>query len=282
MRIFPNHSIHTSPMCISEGQVLHVRVIADISARDVICCSILNPKCLLQSHQLRTYLVKRIHHSIPNNITVFLLRVTITFWWYRFLTRRPLASQTCASQNLLTTTLTNDLLCYDQSIAITVTYWKLVTMIINRHLTRAGHDVWGRVMQQLCYINTEGSGDAVIWRKFWYINTEVSGNADFNQNHSLLVQRGWVMMVSRKNMVYQCQGISWCIFLANKWCINEEGWGDAVIRKKLWFINAEETCDSESDDVIGRILWYINAEGSDDAVIKKNHGISMHRKHMML
>ena len=73
MRTFPNQSSHTSLMCFNEGWVLHVRVIADIRAKDMLCCSFLNTKCLLQVFQFNTFLVKRIHNYVPNIINVFLI-----------------------------------------------------------------------------------------------------------------------------------------------------------------------------------------------------------------
>ena len=67
-------------------------MLADISTRDMICSSILNPKFILQVHQFYTCVVKRIHNSIPNITTSFNLRVTRTSWWYCISTRSLPAS----------------------------------------------------------------------------------------------------------------------------------------------------------------------------------------------
>ena len=77
---FPNHLIHTSLMCLSEVRVLHVRVVADISDRYILCCCILNPKSILQVHQFQTCILKRVYHCGPKIISVVLLIVTMTFW----------------------------------------------------------------------------------------------------------------------------------------------------------------------------------------------------------
>ena len=50
-------------MCLSWGRVLHIRVILDVSARDMICWLITNPQSLLYIHQFNSCEVKRIYHT---------------------------------------------------------------------------------------------------------------------------------------------------------------------------------------------------------------------------
>ena len=140
-------------MLLSERRVLYARVIADISARDILFCSIINPKFLLQFHQFYTCAVKQIHIFIPNIINVSLLRVIRHFWLSHFLTRRFPTSQICANRMLLTTTLPNDLLYYVQAIVITSTSGTIVTLRTKRHLAIAVHDVEGWLgFRRCCYL----------------------------------------------------------------------------------------------------------------------------------
>ena len=200
MRKFLNQLIHTYLMCLSEGRVLHVRVIADISARSMLCCSILNPKCLLRFHIFHTCVVNWMNHSSPNIIAVILHRVTRTFWWYSFSMRMLPTSQTCASRTLLHTMLPNNILCCGWAIVMTSTSWTRVSVITKRNLAISGHDVGVRVMRN-CGIFMQRGQVMQISRKYFGIP----------------MQRGQLMDISRKYCRMLMQG-GCVVLLLGKYC----------------------------------------------------------------
>ena len=181
MRTFPNHSSHTSPMCLSEVQVLHSRVISDISTRGMICCCVLNIKFLLRVHQFHTFVVKQIHYSGPNIINVVLIRVTIIFCWSCFSMRRSPTYRMPDSQMLLTTIIHNYLLCYGSYVIITATYWTFVEVITKCHITISGHDVRYWLM--------------LLLTKFWWCKYQCR-----------------LMQISSEYCEISIQGVRWCCY----------------------------------------------------------------------